>query len=272
MTWDHGIARARTLAKENPAARAMLSFYADLAETQQSLRPLADGVSRHADGDFAARINLEAASDAAAALLGWLQHAAPEPLARASANASRLGRAEWLDLMRRRMRHLDIDEPLGFIVDALLQPFAAEAARAHRRGPSSPGSGGVPHTPHGAGGHHACCPVCGGPPVVAALREAGQGAKRTLVCGLCFTEWDVLRTWCPACDEHRFDALPVYTADTVEHVRIDACDTCQVYLKTVDLTKNGHAIPIVDDLATVSLDLWARDAGYRRLCPNLLRL
>ena len=44
-----------------------------------------------------------------------------------------------------------------------------------------------------------------------------------------------------------------------------------VYLKTVDLTKDGLAAPIVDDLATVTLDWWGARRGHR-LYPNLLRL
>jgi FdhE protein len=41
-------------------------------------------------------------------------------------------------------------------------------------------------------------------------------------------------------------------------------------LKSVDLTKTGLAVPIVDELATLSLDLWARDKGYRKLQMNML--
>ena len=77
---------------------------------------------------------------------------------------------------------------------------------------------------------------------------------------------------CPACGEQQFDALPVYTAEQFAHVRIDACESCRRYLKTIDMTKNGLAVPIVDDLASVSLDLWARERGYTRLRPNLLRM
>jgi FdhE protein len=54
-------------------------------------------------------------------------------------------------------------------------------------------------------------------------------------------------------------------------VRIEACDNCKRYLKTIDLTKDGHAVPIVDDIASVSLDLWAAEQGYSRLRANLLR-
>jgi formate dehydrogenase maturation protein FdhE len=41
-------------------------------------------------------------------------------------------------------------------------------------------------------------------------------------------------------------------------------------LRTIDLTKNGRAIPIVDDLAAIPLSLWADEHGYTRLQPNLL--
>jgi FdhE protein len=107
---------------------------------------------------------------------------------------------------------------------------------------------------------------------VGVLREEGHGAKRTLVCSLCLTEYDYLRVVCPRCGEQKFDALPVYTAEQVAHVRVDACDSCRTYLKTIDLSKDGLAVPLVDDLASVALDLWARDRGYARLSPNVLMI
>jgi len=64
--------------------------------------------------------------------------------------------------------------------------------------------------------------------------------------------------------------LPVYVAEQFSHIRIEACDTCKSYLRTIDLTKNGCAIPIVDDLAAIPLSLWAQERGYTRLQPNLL--
>lgn len=75
-----------------------------------------------------------------------------------------------------------------------------------------------------------------------------------------------------ACGESVFDRLPVFRADALAAARIDACETCRVYLQTIDLTRDGHAVPVVDDLATVSIDLWAREQGYRRLRPHLLRV
>jgi FdhE protein len=51
---------------------------------------------------------------------------------------------------------------------------------------------------------------------------------------------------------------------------VEACDTCKFYLTGVNLTKNGHAIPLVDDLAAIPLSLWAHENGYSRLQPNVL--
>lgn len=54
--------------------------------------------------------------------------------------------------------------------------------------------------------------------------------------------------------------------------RVDACDTCHYYIKTVDLTKNGRAVPVVDELAAIPLSLWAAENGYMKVSTNLLGL
>lgn len=268
--WDDRIARARTLAAVQTAAASILSFYAELAGYQRALQSSAHKSDPQAGQPFATAVDVDTASAAVRPFLAWLGRHAPPALAESASHVASLEPAAWREMMARRLAHVDLDEPLGFIVDAVLEPFAEASAKKSRRWPEGleRGTSDEP-TPSGA---LACCPVCGGPPVVAALKEEGQGAKRVLVCSLCASEWDYLRVVCPACDEKRFEALPVYTTEAGGHVRIDACDTCRVYLKTIDLTKDGLAVPIVDDIATVALDLWAREAGYTRLHPNLLRL
>jgi len=114
------------------------------------------------------------------------------------------------------------------------------------------------------------CPFCGEKPGVGVLRGEGDGAKRSLICSLCSTEWDFRRLLCPGCGEERPDMLPVYTATEVPYVRIEACDTCRLYIKAVDLTRNGLAVPVVDELATISLNLWAEEHGYTKLQLNML--
>ena len=80
------------------------------------------------------------------------------------------------------------------------------------------------------------------------LREAGHGAKRSLLCGLCLTEWPSMRLVCAGCSESQFEKLPVFRADEYDAVRVDACESCRTYIKTIDLTGMGAAVPVVDDL------------------------
>jgi FdhE protein len=118
----------------------------------------------------------------------------------------------------------------------------------------------------------ASCPSCSKPPTVSLLREAGHGSRRSFVCGVCLSERPAPRLGCVACGESRVDALPVYRSEDDELARIDACDTCRAYIKTLDLTRDASACPIADDIASIALDLWARERCYRRIRPNLLRL
>ena len=91
-----------------------------------------------------------------------------------------------------------------------------------------------------------------------------------MICSLCATEWDYRRVVCPACGEQDDHKLAVYTAKEFSHVRVEACDACHSYIKTVDLTKDGHAVPVVDELATIPLNLWAAEHGYLKLQNNFL--
>jgi FdhE protein len=116
------------------------------------------------------------------------------------------------------------------------------------------------------------CPDCAGPPVVSLLRDAAHGSRRTNVCGGCLAESPAQRLGCHACGETDLQKMAVYRTEATDPARIDACDSCRTYLKTIDLTKDATACPIADDLASVTLDLWAREQGYHRPRPNLLWL
>jgi FdhE protein len=112
------------------------------------------------------------------------------------------------------------------------------------------------------------CPYCGEKPVAAVLRPEGEGGKRFLLCSLCATEWEFRRLLCPHCGEEDPLKLPVFTAEQFPHVRVEVCESCHTYMKAVDLTRNGLAVPEVDELAAVALDLWAREQGYTKLQIN----
>jgi len=113
------------------------------------------------------------------------------------------------------------------------------------------------------------CPLCGSKPQVGALRPEGDGGKRSLICSVCSTEWNFRRLVCPGCGEEKKENLPVFIAEGFDYVRIDACDSCKTYIKSIDMTKDGRAVPVVDELATTSLNLWAQEKNYQKFELNL---
>jgi FdhE protein len=114
------------------------------------------------------------------------------------------------------------------------------------------------------------CPVCGARPQVAVLRPEGDGGKRFLVCSFCSTEWEFRRILCPMCGEQDHKKLPRYSVEDMPSVRVEACDTCKYYLKSVDMTVDGLAVPLVDEVATAALDVWAMERGFNKISPNLM--
>ena len=89
---------------------------------------------------------------------------------------------------------------------------------------------------------------------------------------VCSTEWRIDRLRCVNCGETNADQLLVHNAESIPHVRLEECRTCRRYLKTVDLRERGDAVPVVDELATIEMDLWARDKGLEKLQLNILDL
>ena len=242
--WARRIARAHALTERHTPAADVLRFYARLAEYQQSLATEWAG----------ARWEPSIALQALPAMLYWLEANGPAGLAGHVPLLRDRQPDDWRRLLERSLVEDAFDAadaPAAFVIEALLQPLAglcAVSAAANQPG------------------HR--CPFCHQRPAAGVLRDAGQGTRRALVCGLCFTEWSFERIACPSCGERKFDELPVYTAEQIANVRIECCDTCGVYLKTIDASKEGTVIPVVDDLATIALDLWARERGYRRLRPS----
>lgn len=116
----------------------------------------------------------------------------------------------------------------------------------------------------------AACPACGGLAQVSVIaEESGEfmgGSPRSLVCGRCAGWWTFPRALCTWCGEGDPRRLPSFVPDERRAARIDGCETCSSYVKTFDLREAGgvELVPLVDDVATVSLDLWANDQGLSR--------
>ena len=114
------------------------------------------------------------------------------------------------------------------------------------------------------------CPFCGGAPAVGRRRSGeSQGAVRTLICASCGFEWETPRVRCPACFEAAPAKLPSFASDRHPLARIEACETCRRYAKTLDTSRDERILPEVDDLASLALDLWAREQGFERIEPGL---
>lgn len=278
--WDARIHRATELASVYPFAAEGLRFYSRVAIFQKSLhaeikKALADSrtiSSRHPLRD---ELDFFLLLPHFSGFLTLVQQIAPEPLAKAAAALAQKGPATWQHVIE-DFWHGDAELATGLadsepveaddlynVVSAdrslawiFLQPYAEYLAN-HREIAIVDGT---PST----------CPLCGEKPIAGVLRSEGDGAKKSLICMLCAHEWGFRRLYCPACGEEREPQMGFYSAPEIAHVRVDVCDSCHTYLKSIDLTKMGLAIPIVDELATIPLDLWAREHGYKKLQINLL--
>jgi FdhE protein len=252
--WDQRIRRADDLAAAHPFAAQGLRFYAALAGFQQSLY---EGLEPR-NGALGGDLDRAALLPWLPTFLEWIQQIAPQPLAESAAALRGAGEGRWGDLLEEFWKEGpgDLDPLEGVLAWAFLQPYAEHLA--DRLPPRE-----IHATP-------SLCPLCGAPPLVGVLRPQGDGGKRSLICSLCAHEWDFRRIVCAACGEEAVEKLPVYTAEELPHVRVEACDTCRSYIKTIDLTKNGHAVPVVDELAAIPLSLWAAEKGYEKVRGNLL--
>lgn len=113
------------------------------------------------------------------------------------------------------------------------------------------------------------CPWCDLSPQAGLLRSQGDGLALERVCGLCFRTRAQPRGQCPHCGDSA-EAPAAYTTPDLSHLRLSACDACHGYYVLVDLEKEPRAIPEVDELAALPLDLWAVERGYRKLQPNIV--
>jgi FdhE protein len=108
------------------------------------------------------------------------------------------------------------------------------------------------------------CPMCGSWPAFAEVR--GIERSRYFRCGRCGGEWHARALWCPYCDTIDHGELVALVPETAgSNAAIDACRRCLGYVKT--LTRLQGCPPdavMVEDLASVELDVAALEHGYRR--------
>jgi formate dehydrogenase maturation protein FdhE len=143
------------------------------------------------------------------------------------------------------------------------------------------------------------CPTCGGPPQLSYFAMPSEdlaAGGRFLLCARCQRSWGYARMTCPGCGEDSSSRLPIFNEEgtasgergsvvrglegrlkssaehkaVFHHIRIEACDSCRHYLLSIDLLADPAAVPLVDEMSALPLDLFAREKGFTKITPNLM--
>jgi formate dehydrogenase maturation protein FdhE len=250
FSWDDHIKRAHQLAQNSAPARELLTFYAAVLEQQKSiydaLRSRRDWLPSGSLTD-----DLSALHDYVPSFLESVLSVSPPALHDQADASNELLLRYWHERSDRL-----------FFPKAFLQPYARWSVEsgALERNSSHPENR---------------CPYCLGKPQVSFLKiteASSETGNRNLVCATCLSSWEFRRVVCAACGEERPSKLGYFQTEDYAHVRIEACESCKSYIKGIDLTRFGFAVPLVDDVATAALDLWAAERGYQKIELNLVGL
>lgn len=250
--WDTRIARCHQLAQESSATQELLTFYAKILETQKQIYD-----SLRVSGSLAN--DLSELRKRLPSLLQAVRSSGPPALAE-QATSLISSSPETIDEMLLDYWHSRSDKQ--FFAKAVLQPYVQRLAEATPLNPALLRQENQ-------------CPFCSGKPQVSFLKITESGSEsgnRNLLCATCLSSWEFRRVVCASCGEERPTQLSYYQTNEYEHVRIEACDSCKHYIKGVDLTRFGFAVPLVDDVGTAALDLWATEHGYTKIELNLVGL
>jgi formate dehydrogenase accessory protein FdhE len=260
-SWSRRVARARQLAQGDGPTAALLSSYADLLALQHA------SFESFKNGDpptGSLERDLPVVREQVPPLLHAIARTGPERLAMEATGllenyAGLAGQA--IDKLLLEYWHTPSDQ--NFFGKAVLQPYASWLAESG----VAPIDRQMPRASNR-------CPFCCGRPQLSILVAASEadGGGRQLLCATCLTAWPFRRVVCVYCGEEDERKTGYFHTPVFDHLRVDACESCTHYLKTVDLTKLGLAVPLVDEVAGAPLDLWARERGYEKIELNLLGL
>jgi FdhE protein len=259
------------LAATIAAGRGLVALYIDhlppapplALEADAAREKLAAGVPLLADESL--DFDLPALRAFFAALCAWAA-AQPERAADGERLARAVGSGETVadDLLAATLAGDDVAlgtlaQRLGVADDWLrsLVGFLASAALmgvAHALGPLL--------AREGAAWGEAHCPVCEGLPLLA--EHQGSEGQRVLRCATCGAGWRFPRNRCAHCGTDEPGAQHYLAAEgTEEKYRVDLCDRCHRYLKSVTAFAPTPAeLLAIDDTAMLHLEAAARERGY----------
>jgi formate dehydrogenase maturation protein FdhE len=142
------------------------------------------------------------------------------------------------------------------------------------------------------------CPHCTGLPQLSYSIPGPEDlatGKRFLLCSRCQSSWGYPRMTCAGCGEADSHKLLIFSEEGTAsgefgsvvrglpgesgqerpqplfpHMRIDGCQTCMRYLLNVDMARDPRAVPFVDEIAALPLDLYAKEQGFSKITTNLM--
>jgi formate dehydrogenase accessory protein FdhE len=257
--WHKLIERADDLATESSGSHELLAFYSQLLRAQQQIyEALRSRKNWLPSGDL--QSDLPVLQSLTKGLLESVAQHGPTSLAE---EAQLLLAADADVIARQLLDHWYCPSDAQFFAKSIIQPYAHWLAET-----------GTPPAGRELVNGERQCPFCGGEPQLSFLQSkenGGESGNRNLLCATCLSAWEFRRVVCANCGEERPAKLAYFQSPVFEHVRIEACDSCHYYIKGIDLTRLGHAAPLVDEVYSASLDLWARE-HYKKIELNLVGL
>ena len=257
-TWHSRIHRAEQLAAERSECAELLRFYAALLRSQNEiyeyLRTRRDWLP---SGELAR--DLPVLHTIMPSFLKAVEANGPEVLA---SEARDHLQAQTSELSEMLMGYWRAPSDLQFFAKAFLQPYAGWLAET-----------GATPVERNLDRAENRCPFCQGAPQVSVLRLKEPGSEsggRDLVCATCLTSWPFRRVVCASCLEENPVNIGYFNSPIYEYVRLETCSSCRYYIKSIDLTRYGLAVPLVDEVASAPLDLWAREQGFSKIEMNLV--
>ncbi len=251
--WSQHIQRADQLAQQPSGSSELLSFYAQLLRAQKVVYEQLT----HTTGDL--QTDLPLLKTTSRQLLETVRTYGPSSL---SNDASDLLTADAEVIDHMLLDYWTTPSDTQFFAKAILQPYNRALLDSGKE---------LIHTRTAS---ERTCNRCGGRPQVSYLetKESTGSGNRDLVCATCLSSWEFRRVVCANCGEERPAKLGYFHSPEFEHVRLEACDTCKHYLKSVDRTQTRLAVPLVDEIYASPLDLWAQKHGYTKIELNLVGL
>lgn len=256
--WDRLIERAELLTAQRTETKELLAFYSVVLRSQKEIYEYL----RSRKGwlpSGAIEADLPVLRVQFPSLLKAVEANGPEALATEAQNLLTANENVLDELL---IEYWRAPSDLHFFAKAFLQPYAQWLHA----------TGAKPRDRNLGGGENRC-PFCEGKPQVSVLQikeSSSESGGRDLICATCLTVWPFKRVLCASCGEEDPAKIGYYHSPDYDHIRVEACDTCMHYIKAVDLTRYGFAVPLVDEVAAAPLDLWAREHGYTKIEINLL--